>query len=110
MKATKKQISEVTRMAIEMNHSVTKALFTLSNCSKSIYDAIGAKGVVESSIQTRNQAAAEIQLGADSISIDRCYIVSMDANSFTLSLNDGPSFIVKDNQMVDGYFPASLAK
>ncbi len=49
MKATKKQTSEVTAIAIEMNLSVEKALFTLSNCSKSIYDAIGAKGVVESS-------------------------------------------------------------
>ena len=50
MKATKKQTAEVTAIAIEMNHSVELALRTLSNCSKSIYDAIGAKGVVESSI------------------------------------------------------------
>lgn len=49
MKATKKQTAEVTKVAIEMGFSVEKALFTLSNCSKSILDAIGAKGVVESS-------------------------------------------------------------
>lgn len=52
LKATKKQKPEV--IAIEMNHSVEKALSTLSNCSKSIYDAIGAKGVVESSISANN--------------------------------------------------------
>lgn len=54
MKATKKQISEVTAVAIEMNHSVELALRTLSNCSKSIYDAIGSKGIVESSISVSN--------------------------------------------------------
>ena len=54
MKATKKQTVEVTAIAIEMNHSVELALRTLLSCSKSIYDAIGAKGVVESSISANN--------------------------------------------------------
>lgn len=54
MKATKKQTEQVKAIAIEMNHSVEKALSTLSNCSKSIYDAIGAKGVVESSIRANS--------------------------------------------------------
>lgn len=108
MKATKKQTQEVTRMAIEMGHNVSKALYTLSQCSKSIYDAIGAKGVVESSIEVRNKAAAEVQLGADSISIDKCYIVSFTKDTFTLELDD-KIFTIKDSDMIDGYFPAHLA-
>ena len=55
MKATKKQIKEVTVIAIEMNHPVEMALSTLANCSKSIYDAIGAKGVIESSIRSNSK-------------------------------------------------------
>jgi len=62
MKATKKQTAEVTAIAIEMNHSVEKALFTLSNCSKSIYDAIGAKGVVESSKSVDNYKGSAFDL------------------------------------------------
>lgn len=64
MKATKKQVSEVTSVAISMNHSVEKALLTLSNCSKSIYDAIGAKGVVESSISANNNKVSAASLKA----------------------------------------------
>lgn len=55
MKATKKQIADVTRMAEEMNFSVEKALITLSQSSLSIYKAIGAKGVVESSIYANSK-------------------------------------------------------
>jgi len=51
MKATKKQIAEVTKIAREMNTNIENALSTLSSCSKSIYDAIGAIGVVESAIR-----------------------------------------------------------
>jgi hypothetical protein len=64
MKATKKQTTEVTAIAIEMNHSVEMALRTLSNCSKSIYDVIGAKGVVESSIATKNSPYTAYELKA----------------------------------------------
>lgn len=55
MKATKKQIAEVTAVANEMNFSVELALRTLSNCSSSIYKAIGAKGVVESSVRANSK-------------------------------------------------------
>ena len=51
MKATKKQIAEVSRIAKEMNFSVELALNTLSNCSSSIYNAVGATGIVESSMR-----------------------------------------------------------
>lgn len=51
MKATKKQIAEVTEVANSMNFSVEKALHTLGNCSLSMYNVIGATGVVESSIR-----------------------------------------------------------
>ncbi len=54
MKTTKKIIAEVTKVATEMNHPVELALNTLALCSKSIYDAIGAKGLVESSIASNN--------------------------------------------------------
>jgi hypothetical protein len=64
MKATKKQTAEITAIAIEMNYSVEKALSTLSNCSKSIYDAIGAKGVVESSISANNYKGSAATLKA----------------------------------------------
>ena len=64
MKSTKKQTAEVTAISIEMNHSVEMALRTLSNCSKSIYDAIGAKGVVESSISANNYKGGVVALKA----------------------------------------------
>jgi hypothetical protein len=64
MKATKKQTAQITEIAIEMNYSVEKALSTLSNCSKSIYDAIGAKGVVESSISANNYKGSAATLKA----------------------------------------------
>jgi hypothetical protein len=50
MKATKKQITEVTEKANEMNFSVELALNTLLRSSVSIYNAIGATGIVESSM------------------------------------------------------------
>lgn len=55
MKATKKQIAEVTAIATQMNFPVDLALQTLSGCSKSIYDAIGAEGVVKSSIRANSE-------------------------------------------------------
>ena len=55
MKATKKQIQEVTTAAKKMNFSSELALHTLSNCSLSIYKAIGAHGVVESSIRANSK-------------------------------------------------------
>ena len=55
MKATKKQLEEVKAMAIEMNFSTDLAIKTLQNCSLSIYKAIGAKGVVESSIRANSK-------------------------------------------------------
>jgi hypothetical protein len=55
MKATKKQIEAVTAAAIELNFSVEKALKTLSVSSLSIYNAIGAAGVVESSMRANSK-------------------------------------------------------
>lgn len=54
MKATKKQIAEVSKAAEEINFSVELALATLNNCSASIYNAIGAQGIVESSIRANS--------------------------------------------------------
>jgi hypothetical protein len=64
MKATKKQTAAVTEIAISMNFSVEKALSTLSNCSKSIYDAIGAKGVVEAAISAHSYTGSTAALYA----------------------------------------------
>lgn len=47
MKATKKQIAEVTAKAIELNVDINSALSTLAKTSAVIYKAIGAQGVVE---------------------------------------------------------------
>jgi hypothetical protein len=55
MKATKKQIAEVTAMANEMDFSVELAIATLNNCSASIYKVIKAMGVVESSIRANSE-------------------------------------------------------
>lgn len=55
MKATKKQIEEVTAIATEMNFSADLAIKTLQTCSLSIYKVIGAKGVVESSIRANSK-------------------------------------------------------
>ena len=54
MKATKKQIAEVSKAAEEMNFSVELALATLERTSTSIYAAIGAQGVVESSMRANS--------------------------------------------------------
>lgn len=51
MKATKKQIAEITAKAIEMNCDVELALSIIPLTSKSVYDAIGAVGVVETAIK-----------------------------------------------------------
>ena len=55
MKATKKQIAEVTEVSNQMGANVEQSLHALSNCSKSIYDAIGAKGVVKSAIRANSK-------------------------------------------------------
>jgi hypothetical protein len=62
MKATKKIIAEVTAKAIEMNCSVEKALSTLENCSKSIFDCIGAEGIVETALTKSQPIAFEIMI------------------------------------------------
>ena len=54
MKATKKQIAEVSKIAEENNFSVELALSTLERTSASIYNAIGAQGVVESSMRANS--------------------------------------------------------
>ena len=55
MKATKSQIAEVTAKAIEMNVDVNQAIATLSRTSLSIYNAIGAQGVVEASAKANTK-------------------------------------------------------
>ena len=54
MKATKKQIQEVTIEANNAGFSVEKALHTLSNCSLAMYKILGAKEIVESSIRANS--------------------------------------------------------
>lgn len=55
MKATKKQIAEVTKIANELGFSVEMSIKTLENTSASIYKAIGAVGVVESSMRANSK-------------------------------------------------------
>ena len=47
MKATKKQIAEVTAKAIEMNVDVDLAISMLAECSAAMYKVMGAEGVVK---------------------------------------------------------------
>lgn len=60
MKATKKQIEEVTAKAIEMNFSIELALRTLSFCSASMYKSMGAEGVVNSSINSNSSNHVDV--------------------------------------------------
>lgn len=83
MTPTKKQIAEVTAIANEMNCSVEKALSTLSNCSASIYKVIGAKGVVESSLEAANIGGANNDGG---ILFDRCEIISNTEKAYLLNM------------------------
>jgi hypothetical protein len=55
MKATKKQIEEVTAKAIEMGADVNNALSTLAKTSAVIYKSIGAQGVVEASVKAHTR-------------------------------------------------------
>jgi len=73
MKATKKQIAEVTAAANEMNFSIELALDTLSFCSLSIYKTIGAKGVVESAMRANSSDFVDtirLQAKADKMGVD----------------------------------------
>lgn len=51
MKATKKQIEDVREEARKAGFSEEKAIRTLELCSKSIYESIGPRGVVEASMK-----------------------------------------------------------
>jgi len=92
MKATKKQISEVTAAAIEMNVPVANALTTLSNCSASIYACIGAKGVVESAAKVANDLAVANKGG---ISFAYCGIVKVSEKAYLLSIPMGTGMTEK---------------
>lgn len=86
MKASKSQITAVTEVANQMNVDVAQALNTLLNCSASIFATIGAKGVVESSIQeaTRN---AVTQNGG--LLFADCVIVKTSEKAYLLQLPQG---------------------
>jgi len=62
MKATRKIKEEIEKAANEAGFSVEKALKTLANCSPSIYKAIGAAGVVRSSIQVNSRVDCGISI------------------------------------------------
>lgn len=83
MKASKKQIAEVTRIAEEMKADLSNALSTLNNCSLSIFKAIGAKGVVESSLKAANIREANNDGG---ILFDRCEIIGNTEKAYLLGL------------------------
>jgi predicted deacylase len=55
MKATKKQIAEVTAKAIEMNADVNACLATLERTSLAMFNVIGAQGIVEASEKSREK-------------------------------------------------------
>lgn len=82
MKPTKKQIEEVTKLAEENNVDLQKAISTLSNCSLSIYKAIGAAGVVASAKESSRILEADNSGG---ILFDRCSIVGFTEKAYLLA-------------------------
>lgn len=92
MKATKKQIAEVTEIANQMNVSVENALSTLSNCSLSIYKVIGAKGVVEASVEAAAKRKAAATGGFLFTAAD---VLSSSEKALLISINTGVKVVEK---------------
>lgn len=83
MTPTQKQIAEVTHEAISNNYSIQRALSTLNNSSASIYKAIGAKGIVEASIE----ASDKIAVGIDYVVYAHCGMLGNENGNEFLSYN-----------------------
>jgi len=101
MKATKKMITEVTRIAQEKNVDVNEALSTLSLCSLSIYKAIGAEGVVKSAkprIQPQQKITRET---------DKAVLFEMTSPKYNHVIEDYPviTFWCPKSILVDGRAP-----
>jgi hypothetical protein len=86
MKASKSQIAEITTVANQMNVSMSQVLNTLANCSVSIYNVIGAKGLVESSIKANTRIEASQNGG---LLFADCVIVKTSEKAYLLQLPAG---------------------
>lgn len=110
MKATKKQISEVTAEATKQGVNIESALKTLSNCSLSIYKAIGAEGVVRSSIKAKEATRAAFLGG---ISFNACEVLKVSDKAFYLVIPNGLHTVEKwiaKSIIVDDVIPAWALK
>lgn len=94
MKATKKQISEVTRIANERGYNVTETLASLERVSKGIFDVIGIEGFFE----TLAEVAAKKEVERSG------YYVSLKKDL------SHKKFWVAKSLVVDSYFPSWVAK
>ena len=86
MKATKKQIAEVTEVAKQMNVNVEDALSTLNNVSASIYKVIGAKGVVETCVEA---AAKRRDAAIGGFRFTAADVLSASDKALLISINTG---------------------
>ena len=92
MKATKKQIAEVTAEAIKQGYNVDSALRTLNACSLSIYKAIGAEGVVRSSARAKEEVRAAFEGG---VSFNSCEVLKVTDKAFYLVIPNDMKTIEK---------------
>jgi hypothetical protein len=90
MKATKKQIEEVTAEATVMNCDITIALSKFEYCSLSIYKSIGAKGLVEIALESinKNKINGFVLFGD-------CTIIKETEKAYLLEIKRGVTFVEK---------------
>jgi hypothetical protein len=86
MKATHKQKKEVIEIAVVMGVPTLQVLNTLRLCSLSIYNVIGAKGLVESSIKANTRVEASQN---DGLLFTDCVVVKTTEKAYLLQLPAG---------------------
>jgi prefoldin subunit 5 len=92
MKATKKQIAEITAVANQMGVKAESALATLNNVSASIYKVIGAKGVVETCVESAAKVKAAHIGGFLFTNSD---VLSSSEKALLISINTGVKVVEK---------------
>lgn len=88
MKATKKQIADVTEIAAEKGLNINKVLAMFDNCSTATFKTIGAEGFVNCFAKASQMTAANEQGGID---FNLCKVVASTEKAFLLSFTDPKS-------------------
>ena len=92
MTPTKKQIAEVTAAAISNNVNVDAAIRHLTNCSASIFKAIGVAGVI-AAVKSSSQIEEGQQAGG--VLVSRCSILGQSEKAYLMSIPVGLRTIEK---------------